>query len=91
MVRFPQNIPDDELRRYLRTMHMELGLGGGLYAEATLSADLASGATVTIGGKTFNGKFIRSTYELVSGTTIGGIWNGTDYSIIAWDACETVA
>lgn len=89
--RFPINLPDDELRRYLRSIDRRIGGAMGFYAEAVLSADLSSNGTVSIGGRTFNGKFIRSGYKLASGTVIGGIWNGSDYSVIAWNVCEEVA
>lgn len=65
---------------------------GSSYAEATLSAALRWDATpVVISGKTFNPKFVRENFQLPTGSLIGGIWNGTNYSIIAWNKCEEAA
>jgi hypothetical protein len=58
--------------------------------EDTLAADLNSGATVSLSGKTLNGKYIRSGYKLPSGTLVGCLPNGTDYSIIVANACEVL-
>lgn len=97
MRRFPINLPDDELRIYLKQFDnsfeslLTLLNSGVFYAEATLAADLSSGNTVVISGKTYSGKAIRSGYKLPSGANIGGIWNGTNYTIIWCNQCEVVA
>lgn len=62
--------------------------GGNIYVEATLGSSLASGGTQVVGGRTLNGKFIRSGRSLPSGTLVGAIWNGTDYSIIVANKCD---
>lgn len=91
--RFPQNIPDDELRVYLKSLDKDLtdtenASSTPLYGEATLASDLNAGSTVSLGGKTYSAKFVRTGFKLESGTLIGGIWNGTNYSIIAASKCE---
>lgn len=87
--RFPINLPDDELRIYLQSLDADLTDAQGMYVERTLAADLNANATVVNNGVTLNAKFIRTGYKFVSGTIVGAIWNGTDYSIIVGNACET--
>lgn len=86
---FPSNLSDDELRRYLRSLEARVVAAEAMYVERTLAADLNSGNTVVNSGVTLNAKFIRSGYKFASGTAVGAIWNGTDYSIIVGNACET--
>jgi hypothetical protein len=88
---FPKSIPDDEMRIFLREFIKavtELFDGTTVFATATLAADLNAGDTVTLGGKLYDATFVRPTFKLSSGTTIGGIKSGTTYYIIAWNACE---
>ena len=89
--RFPINLADDELRKFLLDVDRSINpasLITSIYKEATLSSDLQSGGTQVIGGVTYNGKAIRSGRKLSSGTNIGAIYNGTDYTVIWANACD---
>lgn len=86
--RFPVNLPDDELRIYLKSLDAAVAAGG--YRTATLSADLNSGASVTIAGITYVATFVRSGYKLSSGTVIGANYDGTTWHIGDWNTCEVV-
>jgi hypothetical protein len=60
-----------------------------IFSIYTLAADLNADATVTAGGKTYSGLFIRDTFKLASGTTVGAINGGAGiWYIIAADDCE---
>lgn len=66
-----------------------LSVVGGALRVFTLGADLNSGATVVNGGTTYSAAFVRSSFKLTSGTTVGAL-RATDgtYYIIAWNTCE---
>lgn len=65
------------------------------YVTGTLDGNLTSGSgatqTISSGAYTVNGKFVRSGKKLSSGTTVGALWNGTNYDVIAANACEVAA
>lgn len=92
-LRLPTNTANPELERFHRDLLKIIGglldnAGGTVLYAATLASDLNSGATVTLGGKTYDGAAIRSGYKLASGTTIYGAYDGTNYKIVTADACE---
>lgn len=89
--RFPINLPDDELRRYLRELDAAVtSAATATYRTATLSADLNAGASVVISGITYVATFVRSGYKLASGTVIGANYDGTTWHVGDWNTCEVV-